>query len=84
MLLEEYLKKYVLSEEEIESSRRINKKYNDWMSFFNISLPFNIIMKYQGLYLKVTTEFTDHELKNVSKIKLIWGINNLIFLSKFI
>lgn len=43
------------------------------MSFFNISLPFNIIMKYQGLYLKVTTEFTDHELKNVCKNKINTG-----------
>jgi hypothetical protein len=66
-MLEEYLKKSVLTEEEIESSKRINKKYNDWMSFFNIYLPFNIIMKYQGLYLKLTTEYTDHELKHVRK-----------------
>ncbi len=68
-MLEEYLKKKVLTEEDLESSRRINKKYNDWMNFFNIYLPFNIIMKYQGLYLKITTEYSDHELKNVSKIK---------------
>jgi hypothetical protein len=50
---------YLITDEELESSKRINKKYNDWMSFFNISIPFNIIMKYQNLYLKVVTEFSE-------------------------
>jgi hypothetical protein len=70
------MKTNILTEEEIESSKRINKKYNDWLTVMNISLPFNIILKYGGLYLKTVTEFSENltvnaigsettELKNV-------------------
>jgi hypothetical protein len=29
------------------------------MSYYNISIPFNIIMDYQSLYLKLVTELDD-------------------------
>jgi hypothetical protein len=29
------------------------------MSYFNLSIPFNIIMNYQSLYLKQVTELSD-------------------------
>ncbi len=36
-----------------------SRKYKDWISIFNISIPFNIILKHQNLYLKQVIEYSD-------------------------
>ncbi len=59
-MLEDYLKQNMLSQEESENHNLINKSYNNWMWFFNVSLPFNIIMKYQSLYMKLVVEFSEN------------------------
>ena len=58
--LEEFIKSNVLTDEETEFSKRINKRYNDWLNVMNISIPFNIILKYGGLYLKTVTELSEN------------------------
>ena len=82
--MEEFLKQKILTQEELENNKRINKKFNDWMNFFNIYVPFNVIMKYGSLYLNLVTEMSDNKTlsqgsSETAELKIV-KIKFLIFL----
>jgi hypothetical protein len=57
---EEFLKKNILLENTNDINKKISKRNSDLISFYNLYLPFNIIMKYQNFYQKYTTEISEN------------------------